>query len=130
MGKLSSPIQLMVYIQYWLLFFENDNFKYTTTSPTSTFNSFSLFCIFISHHFLSYYLFSNSHAHHVYNLYHISHALRFCYVMYYILSKLCIGEPFLEDCFYWYSQQIIYDVANESLIPYNLIKRTPETQKL
>ena len=42
--------------------------------------------------------------------------------MYYIVSKICIGGRFLEDCFYCYSQQIISAVANESLIPYNLIK--------
>ena len=27
----------------------------------------------------------------VYNLYHISHTLSFCYVMYYIVSDVCIG---------------------------------------
>ena len=34
-------------------------------------------------------------------------------------------EHFLEDYFYYYSQPIIYAVANESLIPYNLIKMAP-----
>ena len=51
--------------------------------------------------------------------------------MYYIVSEICIGcigRCFLEDCFYRYCQQIISAVANESLIPYNLIKRRPETQ--
>ena len=47
----------------------------------------------------------------------------FCYVMYYIVPEKCIGERFLEDCFYCYSQEIISTVANQSLIPYNLIRR-------
>ena len=47
----------------------------------------------------------------------------FCYVMYYIVPEKCIGERFLEDCFYCYSQEIISAVANQSLIPYNLIRR-------
>ena len=69
-------------------------------------------------------------VHHVYNLYCIWYTLSFCYVTYYTVSKICIDGCFLEDCFYCYSQQIISDVANESLIPYNLIKRAPETQSL
>ena len=43
--------------------------------------------------------------------------------MYYIVPEKCIGERFLEDCFYCYSQEIISAVANQSLIPYNLIRR-------
>ena len=42
--------------------------------------------------------------------------------MYYIVSEICIGGCFLEDCFYCYFQQTKLDVANEFLIPYNLIK--------
>ena len=45
--------------------------------------------------------------------------------MYYIAFEICIGEHFLEDCLYCYSQQIKSSVAHEPLIPYNLIKRTP-----
>ena len=47
------------------------------------------------------------------------------------MPKICIGGHFLflEDCFYCYSQKIISDGANESLIPYKLIKKAPETQK-
>ena len=45
--------------------------------------------------------------------------------MYYIVSKICLGGHFLENCFYCYSQQIISTVANEPLIPYNLTKRAP-----
>ena len=47
----------------------------------------------------------------------------FCYVMYYIVPEKCIVERFLEDCFYCYSQEIIFAVANQSLIPYILIRR-------
>ena len=45
--------------------------------------------------------------------------------MYYIVSESCIGGHFLEDCFYCYSQQFKSAVANESLIPYNLVKMGP-----
>ena len=45
--------------------------------------------------------------------------------MYYIVSEVCIDEHFLEDCFYYYSQQVKSAVANESLFPCNLIKRAP-----
>ena len=45
--------------------------------------------------------------------------------MYSIVPEICIGGHFLEDCFYCYSQQIKPAAANESLINYNLIKRTP-----
>ena len=41
-----------------------------------------------------------------------------------------IGVRFLDDCSYCYSCQIISAVANESLIPYNLEIRAPETQNL
>ena len=67
--------------------------------------------------------------HNVFNLYRTSDTLSFCYLMCYIVSEICLGGRFLEDCFYCYSQQIISAIANESLIPYNLMKRAPETQK-
>ena len=38
--------------------------------------------------------------------------------MYCIVSEICTGGRFSEDCFYCYSQQIISAVTNESLIPY------------
>ena len=60
----------------------------------------------------------------------MSYTLSFYYVMYYIVSEICIGGRFLEDCFYCNSQRIIFAVANESLIPYDLIKRAPETQNV
>ena len=50
--------------------------------------------------------------------------------MYGIVLEICISGHFLNACFYCYSQQIISDVANESLVPYNLIKRAPETPNL
>ena len=77
-------------------------FKYTKGSQRLTFNSFSLFQIFFIVYFES-----------------------FCYAMYSIVPEICIGGHFLEDCFYCYSQQIKPAAANESLINYNLIKRTP-----
>ena len=64
------------------------------------------------------------------NLYCISYTLSFSYVIYYIVSEICIGGRFLEDCFYCYSQQIISAVAKGSLISYNLIQKVPETQNL
>ena len=55
---------------------------------------------------------------------HIVYFESFCYVMYYIVLEICIGIwHFLEDCFYFYFQQINSAVANESLIPYNLLKK-------
>ena len=47
--------------------------------------------------------------------------------MFYIVLEICIDRRSLEDYFYHYSQQIISAVAKESLIPYNLIQRAPET---
>ena len=44
--------------------------------------------------------------------------------MSYIVLEISIGGRFLENCFYYYSQQVLH--ANESLIPYNLIKREAE----
>ena len=46
--------------------------------------------------------------------------------MHYIVLEICIGGSFLEEWFYWYSQQIISAVTNESLTPYDPIKRAPE----
>ena len=44
------------------------------------------------------------------------------------MSEICIGGRFSEDCFHCYSQQIT--IATESLIPYNITKKTPETQNI
>ena len=50
--------------------------------------------------------------------------------MSYIVLEICSGGRFLEDCFYYYSRQIISAVANESLFPYNLINRAFNTVTL
>ena len=55
--------------------------------------------------------------------------LSFCYVMYYIMLEICADGRFTEDSFYCYFQQKSA-AANESVIPYNLIKRAPELQNL
>ena len=114
-------MQLMVYIYYRLLIFKNDNSKCTATSQKRYFNSILLFYIFII---------SCTKKYHVYSLYRISYTLSFFYVMYYVVSEMCFGGGFSEDCFYCYSQQIITTVTNESLIPYNLLKQAPEIHNL
>ena len=127
MEKLNSLMQLMIYIYYWLIFFENDNIKYTTTSQRRSFNSFSLFYIFFISSFsflLSLFKLSCTTKHYVYNLYRVSYTLGFCDVMCYTVSEICIAGRFLEDCFYCFSQQIISAVANESFDPNNLIKNS------
>ena len=43
--------------------------------------------------------------------------------MYYIMLEICIGGQFLEDCSCGCSQQIIFVLDEETLIPYNLIQR-------
>ena len=126
-------MQLMIYIHQLLVFFKIDTFKYTATSQRRSFNSFSLFYICLFQLFIFCYLFfkfSSTKKNHVYNLYCISSTLRFCYVMYYIVLEIFIGGRFLEDYFYCYSQQIIFAVANETLLPYSLIKRASKSQNL
>ena len=51
------------------------------------------------------------------------------YIAYRILwvFEIDIGGRFSEDCFYYYSKQIISAATNESLTPYNVIKRAQET---
>ena len=122
-------MQLIIFIYYWLPIFKIDSFNYTVTSERRSFSSFSLFYIFLSQFFF-YYLLSNSHAQrNIVSIIYIAYIIyfeSFCYVMYYI----CIGGRFLEDCSYYYSQQIISAVANESLICFNLVKRALEPQSL
>ena len=94
-------------------------------------NSFSLFCfLFFFYRFLFFnYLFSNSYAQKtslIYIVYRI--LLRFCYVMYYIVSEIYIGRRFLEGCFYYYSQKTMFAVAKESLIPYKPAQGAAKTQ--
>ena len=52
-----------------------------------------------------------------------------CNVLYSV-GKKYTGGRFLENCFYCYSQQIMTVVPKESMIPYNLTQRAPETQNL
>ena len=73
---------------------------------------------------LSLFKLSCTKKHHVYSPYCILHTLSSCNVMYYIVSKICIGGRFLEDHFYCYSQQVISAVAIASLIPYNQSKKS------
>ena len=60
--------------------------------------------------------------HHVYNLYRIFYTLIFDYVMSYIMSEICIGRRFLEDCFYCYALWIISAVAKNPWFPMTLYK--------
>ena len=119
MINLNSLMQLMVSLYFWLLFF---NFKYTVISQGRSFDF-----TFFSHLFLfllSLFKLSCTKKHHVYSPYCILHTLSSCNVMYYIVSKICIGGRFLEDHFYCYSQQVISAVAIASLIPYNQSKKS------
>ena len=131
MGKLNSLMQTMFYTCYWLPFFKNDNLKYAATSQRRSFNSFSFFYIFSLIVFFVVISFQTvMHKKNIFNLYvcnlfRISYTLSFCYVMYYIVSEICISRRFLEDCFCFYSRQITSAVAIKFLIPYNLIKRAP-----
>ena len=43
-----------------------------------------------------------------------------------MMSEICIGGRFLEDCFCLYSQQIISAVFNEFLIPYIELQKHTE----
>ena len=114
MGKLNS-------VFYWLLFFKNDNLKYTAAPQIRSFNFFSLFYIL-----LSLFKLSCTKKYHVYNQYRISYTLSFCYVIHYIVSEVCIGRRFFKVCF----PTNYIAVTNESLIPYNLMKGAPETQSI
>ena len=97
MEKLNSLMQLMIYQHYWQLFFKSGNFKYTTTSQKLT---FFLVVHFLSHRFLSCYLFSNSHAQrNLTSTIYITYRILWVLAMY-IVPEICIGGCFLEDCFY------------------------------
>ena len=125
---------LRLYIYYWLIdqYPNNDNLKYTAI-PQRSFNSFSLFYIFFLSSFSfwsSLFKLSFTKKHHVYILYYISYTLSRCYAMHYIVPEIRIGGKFLKNYFYCYSQEIISAVAEESLIPYNLIHTASETLNL
>ena len=86
------------------------------------------FTFFISHSFLFYYPIPNCYAQRnitsiIYKTYGILFLvwymtllwyMIFYYVLYYIVSGICIGGRFLEDCFYIYSRQIISAVATDA----------------
>ena len=124
-------MQLMIYLHYWQPFFKNDNIKYIAASQRLTFDSCSLFHIFLSHRVLSYCLFSNFHAQRntasvIYMSYRILWEFLLCYVLRSVRNMYWwTFLRGLEECFYCDSQQIKSAIANESLILYNLTKSAP-----
>ena len=129
MEKLNSLMQLIIYIHYWLLFFKKAKFKYTKNISKIMFYFF-LIIYFFSHRFLPLFKLSRTKKHDVYHLYCIWYTFSILHMVYGFMVLICIGGRFLEDCFWCYSWQIVSVKANESLIPYNLINRTQETQNL
>ena len=88
-------ILLTTILQEWWLV------KYTTISQRRSFNAFSLFVTRYSFSFLlSLFKLSCTKKNQVCNLHGILYTYSFCYVVYYIVSKICIGGYFLEECFY------------------------------
>ena len=120
----------MIYIHYLLLFFKNDNFKYTTASHRLTFNFFLLSHIFFFVSSLSFLLslfkLLCTNKHHVCKQYRISYTLR-VFAMKYVTQcrKFSLMDISYRTVFIAIPQQIKSVVANESLTPYNLIKRAP-----
>ena len=112
--------------QEWQLWIHNNISKTIFDFFFSLFQFFYLIVLFFVIPFQTF----MHKKHHVCNLYRISYILSFCYIMYDIVSEICIGGRFLEDYFYCYSQELISAIAIESLIPYNFIKRVPEKQNL
>ena len=55
----------------------------------------------------------------------ILYTLRFCYIIYFVVSQIYSGKNFLKDGCYF--RQVISTVAKESLITSNLTQRTVET---
>ena len=91
---MNSLMQLMIYIHYY--FARMITLNTQTASQRLTFNSSLLFYVFfLSHRFLSYYLFSNYNVQrNITSIIYIAYRIyfkRFCYVMYYIVSEICIG---------------------------------------
>ena len=58
----------------------------------------------------------------------ILYTLRFCYIIYFVVSQIYSGKNFLKDGCYF--RQVISTVAKESLITSNLTQRTVETEGL
>ena len=112
-----QKFRLRVLRIFWLIFYRfQSRVSFKSVAYKKEFNSLSLFYIFC---LSCLFKLACTNKHH---LYCISYTLCFCYVMYYIVSEICVGGHFLLDCFYCYSQQIISAVAKESLIPYTLYK--------
>ena len=122
-------MELMIYIHFWVLFLRmvalntQQHLKEDLLILPHSFTFFisSFFLVFLSK-------LSCTERGHVCNLYRIFYTLSFCNLMFYIVSEICIGRRFSEDCFCCYSQQLIS--TNQSLIPYNILKRAPETHNL
>ena len=130
MEKLKSLMQLMVYIiidYYTSKMITWDTQEHLKENLSIIFQYVTFFFL-LSSFLLPLFKLSCTKEHHIYNLYRISYTLGFCCVMYSKVLEICIDGHFLEDCFYCYFQQNISAAANESLIPYNLIKRAPKTQ--
>ena len=134
MGKLNSFMQLMIYTNYWQLFFNNDNCKYTTTSQRRS----SIFClVFLRFFYLIVFFFIVSFQTFMHEktsrLCSILHIVYFEFLLHNVLHS--VGNMYwwmlLRWLFYFCSNvQILSDVANKSVIPYGLIKTAPETQNL
>ena len=129
MGKPNPPTQLMIYniTDYYF-----SRMITLNTQQHLKEDLLILFCnfTFFIPSFPLFYLFANSHAkRNITPMIYIAHHI-LC-IMYYIVSEICIGGRFLlEDYLVVIPQQIISATANQSLIPYNLIKRAPETQNV
>ena len=120
-------MHLMIYIHYKILFSKNDNFKYTRTPQRVTFNSFSLFHIFLFVIFFLVIFFQTLMHKETSSLYYISHVLHFEFLICNILNSVrnMYCWTFLRGLFLLLFPKVISAVANESLIPYNLVKKTP-----
>ena len=135
--KRNSLIHIhMVYTYYWIIFFKNDKLKYTAHLKESNLILSRYFKLFFSH-LISFQTLMHkgtsrdqNNLRHQHNLYCISHASIFCYVMYHILSEICIGGHSVANYFLCCTQKVISAVAGESLIPCSIIKTAAGTQNL
>ena len=125
-------IYVYIYIYICIYVYINKYTKYTTVlqrSIPSILKISQIFSFVILHSFLSSFFFFiisfQNLKHRACNL-HRRYRYRFCYGMYYIVLKMCIGGRLLQDCFYCYSQQIVYALVKKSLIVYSLTQRAPE----
>ena len=123
-------MQIIVYIHHRLIFFKNDNLKYTAMSLRRSFHSFLLFYIFSAIAFffiISFQIHMHKETSSLQSISYIAYSeFLLCNVLHSV--EICISGRFLKGCFNCYSQQRISVVAKESLIPYNLIQNN-EHQK-